>query len=543
MKHAAAANQKGRTLPFFAQATCVILMVWFVLLSITLGLTLRYSLRTLQDKIDNCLISTTAALAENSSVKQAMLTGTLPGDMIEYLDALVEKTTDLDVISIADRESIRVYHVVHERIGQKFVGGDEHRALAGEAYISDATGTMGFQHRSFSPVFDEEGTVLGFVMASTTQDRLEQLRSNITATYLNLLIILTVFTLVFSAGLAAYLQQTLRGAKPEDLLRTYLTQNDILNSLDEGIISLDSRGNIRLVNQAATKALGKRDELLLGQSVDDLLRSEAGGSLLKISGEDLPTNRPNLLINSIYLESSSRWARQVLILKDKSEAFRRAEQLNGTRHIISALRANTHEFSNKLQVISGLLQMDRAQEALNYIGTVSQIQAQLISPVMQLIHNPNVAALILGKLNNMRELDIHLTLLANSSLPEHSRYLNTTELVSVVGNLLENAIEAVNAVSDARARTIVLQITEDEHGLLILISDSGIGIEPEIMPHICEPGFSTKAAEGRGVGMSLIRDIVDRHEGSMEVDSEPGDGTTFTLIFTKEQGEYGPWSE
>lgn len=543
MKRPSTQKQKSNTLPFFAQATCVIMMVWFVLLSITLGLTLRYSLRTLQDKIDNSLTSTTAALAANSAVKQAMVTGLLPGDMIEYLDTLVAKANDLDVISIADRESIRVYHVVHERIGQKFVGGDEQRALEGESYISDATGTMGYQHRSFSPVFDDEGNVLGFVMASTTQDRLEQLRSNIMTTYQNLLILLTVCTLVFSAGLAAYLQQTLRGAKPEDLLRTYLTQNDILNSLDEGIISLDSAGNIRVVNQAATKALGQRDELLVGQSVDDLLRSESGGSLLKISGEDLPTNRPNLLVNSIQLESSSRWARQVLILKDKSEAFRRAEQLNGTRHVISALRANNHEFSNKLQVISGLLQMNRAQEALSYIGTVSAIHAQLITPVMQLIHNANVAALILGKLDNTRELDIHLTLLANSSLPEHSRYLSTPELVSVIGNLLENAIEAVNAASDDRTRTIVLQITEDENGLLILISDSGIGIDPEIMPHICELGFSTKASEGRGVGMSLIRGIVDRHEGSMEVDSEPGDGTTFTLIFTKERGGYGPWSE
>lgn len=536
-------KQKNNTLPFFVQATGVIMMVWFVLLSITLGLTMRYSLDTLQDKIDNSLTSTTTALATNSSVKQALVTGTLDEEMIAYLDVLVSKTNDMDIISIANKDSIRVYHIVRERIGQKFVGGDQYRALDGESYISDATGTMGYQHRSFSPVFDDDGNVLGFVMASTTQDRLEQLRSNITTTYLNLLVILTICTLVFSTGLAAYLQRTLRGAKPEDLLRTYLTQNDILNSLDEGIISLDATGNIRLVNRAATEALGQRDELLLGQSVDDLLRSESGGSLLKISGEDLPTNRPNLLVNSIQLKSSSRWARQVLIMKDKSEAFRRAEQLNGTRHIISALRANTHEFSNKLQVISGLLQMNRAQEALNYIGNVSVVHAQLITPVMQLIHNANVAALILGKLDNMRELDIHMTLLANSSLPEHSRYLSTAELVSVVGNLLENAIEAVNAVSDDRTRNIVLQITEDESGLLILISDSGIGIDPENMPYIYDLGFSTKAAEGRGVGMSLIQGIVESHNGSMEVDSEPDDGTTFTLIFTNERGGYGPWSE
>nr|MBQ8244140.1 sensor histidine kinase [Oscillospiraceae bacterium] len=532
-------QRRSQTMPFFVQAMCAIMMVWFVLLSITLGMTLWYSLNTLQEKIDNSLSSITASLADSATVRQALSEGRCTEEIMDYLDDLVKYTEDLDIISIADRNSIRVYHVVHDRIGKQFVGGDQDRALAGERYFSDAVGTMGYQHRSFSPVFAEDGSVLGFVMASTTQDRLEELRSQIAATYLNLLLILTACTLLFSAGLATYLQRTLRGAKPEDLLKTYLTQNDILNSLDEGLVSLDSDGKIRLVNQAATEALGKKDELLLGQSVDQFLRSESGESLLKTSGKDLPTNRPNLLINSVHLETSSRWARQVLILKDKSEAFRRAEQLNGTRHIVSALRANNHEFMNKLQVISGLLQMGRAQEALNYISNVSATHAQTITPVMQLIQNANVAALILGKLDNMRELDIHMTLLANSSLPEHSAYLSTRELVTVVGNLLENAIEAVNAVSDDRPRNIVLQVTEQESGLLIMISDSGTGIDPADLPHICDQGFSTKAAEGRGVGMSLIRGIVDRHGGSMEVDSEPGGGTTFTLIFSKERGGRG----
>lgn len=532
-------KRKNSTTPFFVQVTCLIMLVWFVLLSITLVLTLRYSLDTLQEEIDNSLAATTLTLASHAAVREALVTGVCPPELMDYLDDLVEKTTDLDVISIADKDSIRVYHIVKERIGGKFVGGDEVRALAGESYISDATGTMGYQHRSFSPVFDEAGNVLGFVMASTKQSRLEELRSNITATYGKLLLILTACTLLFSGVLAMYLKKVLRGARPEDMLRTYLTQNDILNSLDEGLVSLDAAGKVRLVNAAAVRVLGQHEDLLLGASVDDLLRSEKGESIQHVQGDNLPTNRPNLLVNSIVMKSSSRWARQVLILKDKSEAFRRAEQLNGTRHIISALRANNHEFMNKLQVISGLLQMDRAHEALAYIGAVSATHAQIIAPVMQLILNSNVAALILGKLDNMRELDIHMTLLANSNLPEHSRYLSTGELVTVVGNLLENAIEAVNAVSDDRPRNIVLQITEDENGLLILISDTGIGIAPELLPHIFESGFSTKSSEGRGVGMSLIQGIINRHEGSIEVDSEPGDGTTFTLILDKERGGNG----
>jgi len=529
-------NRKISTLPLFVEVTCLIMVVFFILLSITLVLTFRYALDTFQETIDQNLTAVTASLAESSYVKDALTSGHCSKELMAYLNHLVAATSDLDIISIADANSVRVYHISPDRIGKTFVGNDQYAALQGQAYISDAVGTMGYQHRSFCPVVDDSGSILGFVMASTTQSRLVELRKQITSTYVNLMLILTLFTLLFSAVLATYLHRALRGAKPEDLLRTYLTQNDLLNSLDEGLISLDAEGRIRLVNRAAEKALGLREDLLLEQQVDDLLRCENDDSLRQTTGENLATNRPNLLVNSVMVNSSNRWARQVLILKDKSEAFRRAEQLNGTRHIVTALRANNHEFMNKLQVISGLLQIGRAQEALDYIGLVSTTQSHIITPVMQLLHNANVVALILGKLDNMRELDIHMTLLSNSSLPEHSQFLSTSELVTVVGNLLENSIEAVNAVSESRARTIVLQITEDASGLLIMISDSGIGIPEEELPYICQLGFSTKSAEGRGVGMNLIHSIVERHEGSMEVDSEPNGGTTFTLIFNKERG-------
>lgn len=536
---AASARRKRNTAPYFVQAIAWIMLVWLILIGITLGFTLRYSLETLQEKIDETLESVVVTLADSPLVRQALETGQIDPVLADYLDDLVENTTDLDVITIADEQSVRVYHVNKERIGQTFVGGDEKLALQGHTYFSDATGTMGYQHRCFCPVYDTDGELIGFVMSSTTYDRINQLRADINSTYLKFLGLLTGFTVVFCAALTIYLQKTLRGAKPEELVRTYLTQNDILNSLEEGIISIDTEGKVRLVNRAAEKTLGQREELLLDQSVDDILRGDNGDSLLNATGEDLATNHPNLLVNSINLASSSRWARQVLILKDKSEAFRRAEQLNGTRHIVSSLRANNHEFMNKLQIIAGLLQMGQPEEALNYIGVVSATHAQIITPVMQLIHNSNVAALILGKLDNMRELDVHMTLLANSHLPEHSRYLTTRELVTVVGNLLENAIEAVNADIGDQTRSVVLQITEDGHGLLIMISDSGIGIAPEHLPHIFEPGFSTKAAEGRGVGMNLVKSIVERREGSIEVDSEPRDGTTFTLIFNKERGGNG----
>ena len=532
-------SRRNSTTPFFIQVVSIILLIWLVLLGITLALTLQYSLTAMLEKTDNGLSAAAETLASYDLVQKALQDGKCPDSLVAYLDDLVEKTADLDIISIADAHSRRIYHIVHQRIGGSFVGGDEQRALAGERYFSDATGTMGYQHRYFCPVVDDSGGVIGFVMASTTRSRIETLRSEITISYGKLFLLLTACTVFFIGLLAIYLKKQLRGARPEDLLRIYLVQSDILNSLEEGIVSVDTEGKIHFVNAAAVNTLGQREELLLGKSVDEVLRCQSGESLRNVEGENLATSRPSLLAGSVLMGSRESSTGQVLILKDKSEAVRRAEQLSGSRSMISALRANNHEFMNKLQVISGLLQMGRGQEALDYIGSVSASQAQSIGPVIQLIHNSNVAALILGKLNNTRELDIHMTLLTNSFLPEHSEYLSTAELVTIVGNLLENAIEAVNALPDQRTRRIVLQITEDETGLLVVVSDTGIGIPPEQLEHIFDSGFSTKATEGRGFGMNLIRNIADRHGASLEVDSEPDAGTTFTLIFNSKRGENG----
>ncbi len=501
------------------------------MLGVTLALTLRFSISAVQEKIEGNLKSTATALAESPLVLQALREGACSPSLISYLDGLVAQTPDLDIVTIADTNSIRLYHVVHERIGLHFVGDDQGRALEGEAYFSDAVGTMGLQRRFLHPVWEEDDRVIGFVIASATMDSLRELRTNITMAYAKLAALLLFAALLLSWAMTLFFQKMLLGFGPEELVRSYLTQNEMLNNLSEGVISVDSRGEIQLVNKAAEEMLGQSGDLLEGMALDMVVRTQTGGSLLTAIRATVPTSRPNVLACCVPLEKNGVRTGTTLILTDKTEAMRSAEQLNGTRHIVSALRASTHEFMNKLQVISGLLQMDRVQDALGYIGTISTSHTKASAQILQYIKNPNVAALLLAKLNHMKEQDIELTLLKNSFLPEHSLYLSTADLVTVTGNLLENAIEAIGATCKENSRSIVVQITEDDTGLMLMVSDSGVGIPPELLERIYDWEFSTKAHEGRGTGMALVKDIVARRHGSIEVDSEVDTGTTFTLIF------------
>lgn len=501
------------------------------MLGLTLALTLRLSISAVQEKIEGNLKATATTLAQSPMILDALREGKCSPELISYLDSLVAQTPDLDIITIADSHSIRLYHVVHERIGLHFVGGDQGRALEGESYFSDAVGTMGLQRRFLHPVWEIDGTVVGFVIASATMDSLRELRDDITLIFAKLAVFLLLAALLLSWLMTLFFQKMLLGFGPEELVRSYLTQNEMLNNLSEGVVSVGSKGEIQLVNKAAEEMLGQSGELLEGVYIDTVVRTQTGESLLTASRDAVLTSRPNVLACCVPLEKNGARTGTTLILTDKTEAMRSAEQLNGTRHIVSALRANTHEFMNKLQVISGLLQMGRTEEAMTYIGTLSTTHTKASAQILQSIKNPSVAALLLAKLNNMKELDIELTLLKNSALPEHSLYLSTADLVTVTGNLLENAIEAIAANNQENSRSIVVQITEDDTGLMLMVSDSGAGIPPDSLDRIYDWEFSTKAHEGRGTGMALVKDIVTRRQGSIEVDSEVGAGTTFTLIF------------
>ena len=529
------ARKRQSGVPLFFQILCFCIVTGFVLLAATLSVTLYVSLSNFQKQVEESLRATADSLASNPMVLDAYRAGRCSEELVRYLDELVHQTRDLDVLTLADAHSIRLYHVNHVQIGGTFVGGDQFRALEGESYFSDAVGTMGRQHRYLMPVRDTDGAILGFITASTTLGQLRVLRNEIIDAYLKMGVLLILALILFSGAVSLVLRRMLLGFTPQQLANTYLKQNEILNNLEEGIVSVDRTGRIQLMNSAAQRILGQPTELMEDTALDSVLLEENGGTLLGPPRENVSTSRPNVLANCIPLIKGGKTTGATIILRDKSEAMRRAEQLNGTRNVISTLRANSHEFMNQLQVISGLLQMDHTQEALEYIGDLSQIQTRIITPIMQHIQNPNVAALLLGKMGSARERDVRITLLPNSSLPEHSRYLSTAELVTVLGNLLENAIEAVNAQTEGTLRNVDMQITENAEDLLLQISDTGIGIQARQLDRIGDFGFSTKASQGRGVGMFLVYNIVKSREGSIDIDSEPGEGTSVTLIFSKKR--------
>ena len=210
------------------------------------------------------------------------------------------------------------------------------------------------------------------------------------------------------------------------------------------------------------------------------------------------------------------------------------EDLSGVKYLVESMRANNHDFTNKLHVILGLIQMGRTNEACEYITNITSIQQTVIHSIVKNIDDPSVAALLIGKDSRAAELNIKFTLEGGSRLSRNDISLPSGDLITIIGNLTENAMDSLNEKNEL-PKELTVGIFTKPHAMIITVDDTGNGISEENREKIFENGFSTKG-DGRGTGLHLIKQLIEKHNGTISVESEEGVGTSFTVTLTDEGG-------
>lgn len=190
------------------------------------------------------------------------------------------------------------------------------------------------------------------------------------------------------------------------------------------------------------------------------------------------------------------------------------------RTLGEALRAQTHEHGNRMHTAVALLELGRTEEAIGILTETSRESQSLVDQVTARRHgDPTVGALLLGKASQAKERGIDWRVHIEPDTPR-SR-LSPVDSVSVLGNLIDNAMDAASATAD-RWVEVVLR-PSDAGGVVVEVADSGTGVPAELRERIFEHGFSTKPAdaEGRGVGLALVRSVVEEAGGSIELSDSP----------------------
>lgn len=497
-----------------------------LLLLFTAAFILPAQLKELNDNLDKQISGAGYLLSKEPEIIKGMKNHSFSSSITQMLEDFMETSDEIDYIVFADKHSVRIYHPNSSEIGKSFAGGDEDQILKNSTpYITTKKGEHDVQRRSFHQIQDEEGNVLGFVMVSASLSTVRAAQERILLKFLLVFICLFLIGMVFATYTSRHIRRSLLGYEPATMTKMFIEREEILENIDEGLLAYDLSFKKIYWNQAAAKLLGTSYELTQNSDIYSLCKN-------CLDKQETVTSIPheyqgkNLLLSILPLFNKEACIGFLIMLRDRTEMLDLADQLTGSTHIVEALRSSTHEFLNKLHIISGMLQMENYKEAIAFIDGLSQDTKNSYQTTVQQIQNKTIAALLLGKQSRARELSIDFVIQKNSYLDAHNEFLSTKELVTLVGNLIENAFHAVEDSSNIRQVQFFINQTPD--GLTIITDDTGCGMTGDQIEDLMKGNFTTRG-EGHGIGFRLIREIVNKHQGHIYIDSEPNVGSSFTI--------------
>ncbi|TWE08458.1 two-component system CitB family sensor kinase [Neobacillus bataviensis] len=521
------------------------LMLGISILIIIMGTIIEFTFKhimesNLKHEIGTKALSVAQTIANMPDI-QGAFTLDNPSAHIQPIAENIRKQVGAEFIVVGNRNEIRYSHPNPDRIGQKMVGGDNGLVFKGESVISESTGTLGPSLRGKAPIFSG-GKVIGVVSVGYLQTDIQREVSKLQQKIFVATLIILAGSLIAAILISLNIKRAIFGLEPKEIAWMYQEKHAILESIHEGIIAIDTDSRITVVNETAHSILGVPNEVLLrGKRIETVLENTQLYEVVK-SGkaeydQEIIINGDVYLANRIPIFNKKRDViGAVASFRNKSELANLLKELSHIKAYAEGLRAQTHEYSNRLYTLLGLIQLGSYKEAIDFISKEVDVAQGFIQFLMKEIPDPIIAGFILGKVSLASELKINLIIDRGSSFKDVPAEINRDMLVTIIGNLVNNAFEAVRECQKDEKR-VTLFLTDLGKELIIEVEDNGVGIESRIQDQIFKPSFSTKkTSSNSGIGLSLAQKAIHDLGGYLTFSSTMGEGTIFTVAIPKSRG-------
>ncbi|MDN8598183.1 sensor histidine kinase [Citrobacter sp. S2-9] len=455
--------------------------------------------------------------------------------------------SDASYIVIGDVNEQHLYHSESpERLNLPMIGGDNAEVLQGKTIISVRKGGIGVSLRSKSPVFDADHQVIGIVSVGYLTSYIANINARIlwqAGLYgIALLLLLFLFSWMFTRNLK---KQMFR-LEPKDIALLVRQQKALLEAMYEGVFAVNGERQLILINRAARELLDihQSEKDLIGKPLENVLQtspdffSQPPASKSSDRHDHIAVlNQRQVIVNRVAIELEpgieSGW---VFSFRDKNDINTLSSQLSQVKRYADNLRIMRHEQLNWTATLVGLLQMQHYDEAIRYIQAQSEGAQKVLDFVSAHFASPALCGLLLGKYVSAREKGIELQFDPACQLTRPPAMLSETELMSVIGNLLDNAVDATLKAANSAA-PVELYISDRNQELLIEVADQGCGVDDAAKPHLFRQGFSSKPANDddiigseHGIGLYLAAGYISKAGGSIEITNNIPQGTIFSVF-------------
>ncbi|MFG2547625.1 ATP-binding protein [Streptomyces sp. NPDC048594] len=488
-------------------------------------------LAPLSDQLDDQAMRRALAIAQTTAQQPQVaeeLRSTRPttDGPVQRESERIRKATQAEYVVVMDRQGVRWSHTDPTRIGE-VVSTDPGQALAGRDVMEIDDGTLGRSARGKVPLRDADGHIVGAVSVGIAYD---SVRSRLIHAIPGLFAYAGGALAV--GALAAWLisrrvQRQTRDLAFSDIAGLLAEREAMLHGIREGVVALDRGGRMRLLNDEAQRLLGLGAEAV-GRTPDEALGAGRTADVLagRVTGTDLLTVRGQRVLVANRMPTDDGGA--VATLRDRTELEQLGRELDSTRGLIDALRAQDHEHANRMHTLLGLLELEMYDDAVEFVGEVVGDHRVTAEQITERIQDPLLAALLVGKATVAAERGVTLWVSDRTRLPD--RLVDPRGLVTIVGNLVDNALDATAGTPHAR---VEVELRAQGRATTLRVRDTGPGIPAEHRELVFTAGWSTKeppAHRRRGIGLSLVRRLAERQGGSATVDAAHGGGAEFVVV-------------
>ncbi|BDG62036.1 ATP-binding protein [Caldinitratiruptor microaerophilus] len=468
-------------------------------------------------------------LAEMPEVR-AGLAAPDPAAVLQPLAERLRRTLGVDLIVVIGMDRIRYSHYDPRYVKTLYSAGDEARALRGESYVSKCS-CVGVQSvRGLAPVRAPDGRQVGVVVVGTFVDNVAAGTRQLQAALGVSLAVSLAVAAAAARWVARSIKASLFGLEPPEIASLLRERELILQSIREGLVAVGRDGRITLMNEAARALAGVQgdpvgrpaDEVVPELRLVDLLAGDSAQEDVEVF-----LGQRVVLLSRIPVTEGGRVVGALVTFRDKTEVTRLAEELTGVRRFVEAVRAQNHEFLNKLQTLAGLIHLGSYDEALAFIAQTTRGRQEAMGRLLAAVRDAATVGLLMGKLSEAQEKGVELVVDPGSRVNALPPHFDSSAMVCVLGNLVENAIEAL-AAGPRGARRVTVAVREEPDHLHLEVADNGPGIPPDMRTRIFRRGVSTKSP-GRGLGLYLVRARVEQAGGEITVDCPPEGGSRFVV--------------
>ncbi|MBW1635735.1 MAG: sensor histidine kinase [Deltaproteobacteria bacterium] len=524
------------------QTKMILLILGLIICIVGVGglFSLRLISSILEEQMGSRALKVSQAVALIPDIRRDLVKGDLENSSIQSIVEKIRTTTGAQFIVVGDKEGRRYSHPVAERIGQYMVGGDNSPALdEGKAYVSRATGTLGPSIRGKVPVFSAQGDVIGVVSVGYLVQNVNSLIRGYNIKIITFLTAAILFGIAVTIKITDEFKKLIFGLEPSEIAALLQERTTTLETIREGVLAVDEKGLITTVNQAAFETLGlDSGEDVIGRPVISVLPQTRILDVLHTGvsqlDRELLVGDKEIIVNRIPMVNDGKITGVVSSFRNKDELDILAKKLSQIQKYSEMLRVQTHEYSNKLHTISGLIQIGAYQEAVDLIGSETSGYQELIHSLMRIVPDPILAGTVLGKYNKAKELKVDFQIDPDSNMVNVPDTMKREGLVTVLSNILDNSFEAVMENDESR-RHVKLSMTDLGNDLIFEIDDSGPGIDKSEWNNVFKRGFTTKKKRGHGMGLFLVEKAITRLQGSVTIGSSELGGAAFTVIIPKTQ--------